>query len=70
MSGRGWIAIAITLFGRWNPVPIIIGSLVFSGVEVLVYWLQAQRVAVPYQLLINVAFDRDPSYFDIYVKET
>lgn len=56
VSGRGWIAIAITLFGRWNPVPIIFGSLVFSGVEVLVYWLQAQRVAVPYQFLLMLPF--------------
>lgn len=56
VSGRGWIAIAITLFGRWNPIPILFGSLIFSGVEVMVYWLQAQRIAVPYQFLLMLPF--------------
>lgn len=56
VSGRGWISIAITLFGRWNPIPILFGSLVFSGVEVAVYWLQAQRIALPYQFLLMLPF--------------
>lgn len=56
VSGRGWIAIAITLFGRWIPIQIMIGSFLFSGVEVIVYWLQAQKIAVPYQFLLMMPF--------------
>lgn len=56
VGGRGWIAIAINLFGGWKPLPIIAGSLIFGGVEVLVYWLQAQGVAVPYQFLLMLPF--------------
>jgi simple sugar transport system permease protein len=56
VSGRGWISIALTLFGRWSPIPILLGSLLFSGVEVIVYQLQTMRVAVPYQFLLMIPF--------------
>lgn len=56
VSGRGWISIAITIFGRWSPFPILLGALLFAGVEVLVYTLQAMEVNVPYQLLFMLPF--------------
>lgn len=56
VSGRGWISIALTLFGKWSPIPILLGSLIFSGVEVLVYQLQAMEVAIPYQFLLMLPF--------------
>jgi len=56
VSGRGWIAIALTLFGKWSPIPILLGSLLFSGVEVIVYLLQTMRVAIPYQFLLMIPF--------------
>ncbi len=56
VSGRGWISIAITLFGRWSPIPIIIGSLIFSGIEVVVYALQTMGVQIPYQILLMFPF--------------
>ncbi len=56
VSGRGWISIALTLFGKWSPLPILFGSLIFSGVEVLVYQLQAMEVAIPYQFLLMLPF--------------
>ena len=56
VSGRGWIAIALTLFGKWSPIPILLGSLLFSGVEVAVYQLQTMRVAIPYQFLLMIPF--------------
>jgi len=56
VSGRGWISIAITIFGRWSPLPILLGALLFAGVEVLVYTLQAMEVNLPYQLLFMLPF--------------
>ncbi len=56
VSGRGWISIALTLFGKWSPLPILFGSLIFSGVEVLVYQLQAMEIAIPYQFLLMLPF--------------
>lgn len=56
VSGRGWISIAITIFGRWNPLWILVGALLFAGVEVLVYTLQAMEVSLPYQVLMMLPF--------------
>ena len=35
IKGRGWIAIALTFFGGWSPIPILLGSLFFAAIEVL-----------------------------------
>jgi ABC-type uncharacterized transport system permease subunit len=31
INGQGWIAVALVIFARWNPVKAIFGSLVFGG---------------------------------------
>jgi len=54
-GGRGWIALALVIFGRWNPIIIFLGSLLFSGVEVLQYYLQI-TTNVPYQFLLMLPY--------------
>ncbi len=49
--GRGWLAIALTFFGGWSPMPILYGSLFFSAVEVLAFRVQVIGSVVPYQFL-------------------
>lgn len=49
--GRGWLAIALTFFGGWSPLPILFGSLFFSAVEVLAFRVQVIGSIVPYQFL-------------------
>lgn len=39
-GGRGWIAIALTIFSLWNPLRAIAGALLFGGIFVLQYLLQ------------------------------
>ncbi len=56
VGGRGWISIAITLFGRWSPLPILFGAILFAGIEVLVYALQSMGVHISYQLLLMMPF--------------
>jgi ABC-type uncharacterized transport system permease subunit len=56
VSGRGWISIAIALFGKWSPIPVWIGALIFAGIEVLVYTLQSMGVNIPYQILLMLPF--------------
>ncbi len=56
VSGRGWISIAIALFGKWSPIPVLIGAIIFAGVEVLVYALQTMGVEIPYQILLMIPF--------------
>jgi general nucleoside transport system permease protein len=40
VTGRGWIAIALTIFSMWNPAKAFIGAFLFGGIFVLQYLLQ------------------------------
>lgn len=56
VKGRGWLAIALTFFGGWSPLPILFGSLFFAGVEVLSYRMQVGGSLIPYQFLIMLPY--------------
>ncbi len=56
VKGRGWLAIALTFFGAWSPLPILFGSLFFAGVEVIAYRVQIVGVAIPYQFLLMLPY--------------
>lgn len=50
-KGRGWIVIALTFFGAWSPIPILLGSLFFAAIEVLSFNMQVGGSFLPYQFL-------------------
>ncbi|MEM2089336.1 MAG: ABC transporter permease [Thermoproteota archaeon] len=60
MMGRGWIALALTIFSLWNPVGSVVGAFLFGGVEVLQFHLQEYGIpasllgALPYAATIIV----------------
>lgn len=56
VRGRGWIAIALTFFGGWNPHTIFYGSIFFAAVDVLAYQVQVGGSVVPYQFLLMLPF--------------
>jgi len=41
-AGRGFIAIALVIFSKWDPLRVIVGTLVFGGAEALELQLQAR----------------------------
>jgi general nucleoside transport system permease protein len=45
-GGRGFIAIALVMFARWNPWAAVAGALVFGGAEALQLQLQARGLDV------------------------
>jgi ABC-type uncharacterized transport system permease subunit len=51
-SGRGWIALAIVIFGNWQPSRILIGALFFGLIDAIQLSLQAIGMQLPYQLLL------------------
>lgn len=55
-KGRGWIAIALTFFGGWSPLPIFFGSLFFAAVEVLSFRFQVISSVIPYQVLTMLPY--------------
>jgi simple sugar transport system permease protein len=55
VQGRGWLAIALTFFGGWQPHTIFFGALFFAAVEVIA--LRAQILGtVPHQFLLTIPF--------------
>jgi len=51
VAGRGWIALALTVFATWRPARILLGAYVFGGVTMLQLHLQAQGVQLPVQFM-------------------
>lgn len=45
-AGRGWIAVALVIFGTWNPARVAIGALLFGAVEAGQFRLQGINVPV------------------------
>jgi len=51
VSGRGWIALALTAFATWRPARVLLGSLLFGGVTILQFYLQGMGVTIPSEIL-------------------
>ena len=72
VSGRGWIALALTTFATWRPLRVLLGAYLFGGVTMLQFHLQATGVQAPSQVLsmlpyvativVLVLISRNPSW--------
>lgn len=51
VAGRGWIALALTVFATWRPARALLGAYLFGGVTMLQLHLQAQGVEIPSQFM-------------------
>lgn len=56
VNGRGWVAIAIVIFGNWTPLRVLGGALLFGGLQALQLRLQAEGIALPYELLLALPY--------------
>ncbi|MCL4458937.1 MAG: ABC transporter permease [Chloroflexi bacterium] len=56
-AGRGWIAIALVIFAKWDPFRALGGALLFGFADALQMRLQALGFAIlPYEFLIMVPY--------------
>ena len=55
-AGRGFIAIAIVVLGRWHPVGVLGAALLFGGATALQFVFQSMGLAVPYQLFLVLPY--------------
>jgi simple sugar transport system permease protein len=56
VAGRGWIAFAIVIFGRWRPVSITLGCLLFAGIFALQIRLQTMGINLPSELMTALPY--------------
>ena len=55
-AGRGWIALALTVFASWRPLRVIGGALLFGGATVLQLNAQALGVGLPGQFMSAIPY--------------
>ncbi|MFK7997545.1 MAG: ABC transporter permease [Granulosicoccus sp.] len=51
VAGRGWIVVALVVFGMWRPLSIALGAYLFGAVSLLELFIQGQGFAIPSQLM-------------------
>jgi general nucleoside transport system permease protein len=56
VSGKGWIALALTTFATWRPWRVLFGAYLFGGVTMLQFHLQARGVDIPSQFLTMLPY--------------
>ena len=56
VAGRGFIALAAVIFGRWLPGGVVLAALLFSFFDALQLRLQVLSPGTPYQLLAMLPY--------------
>jgi general nucleoside transport system permease protein len=56
VGGRGFIALALVVFGRWNPLLALVGGLLFGSIDALQIRFQLLGATVPPQFLIMMPY--------------
>jgi simple sugar transport system permease protein len=56
VTGQGFIALAIVIFGRWRPFYAMLAALTFGAADALQLSLQLFAVGVPAQLLLALPY--------------
>lgn len=55
-AGRGFIAIAVVVLGRWNPALVLFAALFFGAASAFQFFLQALGIDLPYQFFLMLPY--------------
>ena len=55
-AGRGFIAIAIVVLGRWHPLGVAAAAFIFGAASALQYFFQAMGWNIPYQAFLALPY--------------
>lgn len=55
-AGRGWLAIAIIIFGDWKPGKILLAAIFFGFIDALQMQLQTMGFQLPFQLFLALPY--------------
>jgi general nucleoside transport system permease protein len=56
VGGRGWIALMLVIFGRWQPLGAVLGGWLFGYIEALQFQMGITVKAVPPQFLLMLPY--------------
>jgi len=56
IGGRGWVAIAMVIFGNWDPVKGTIGALIFGFLDGLQLRLQSIGLEIPFHIFLMIPY--------------
>ncbi len=56
VNGRGWVCIALIIFGNWEPVRVLWGALLFGLVFALQLRLQSTGLKLPYEVFLALPY--------------
>ncbi|MBM4424004.1 MAG: ABC transporter permease [Chloroflexi bacterium] len=56
IAGRGWVCIALIIFGNWEPIKVLWGALLFGGVFALQLRLQTSGLQLPYEVFLALPY--------------
>ena len=55
-SGRGFIALAVVILGKWNPIGIFIGAILFGGAIALQMSIQNLGMSIPNNAIMMIPY--------------
>lgn len=56
VGGRGWLAILLVIFGRWKPLHILLGALLFAYLDTLQFQFAVTNPDIPKQILQSLPY--------------
>ena len=58
VNGRGWICIALVVFGAWKPGKTVLGAVLFAAFDALQIRLQQTPLGadIPYQIFLMTPY--------------
>jgi len=56
ISGKGFIAMAVVILGKWSPVGVLGGALLFGGANALQMLVQLSGIAIPRNIILMVPY--------------
>ncbi|MFG0317519.1 MAG: ABC transporter permease [Planctomycetota bacterium JB042] len=55
-AGRGFVALAVVVCGRWSPAGVLVAALSFGAITALQFQFQARGATVPYHVFLALPY--------------